>query len=190
MKKKSTIALKFTEIDEETIIKIIDGSPLKTSSRVDKISFKQLKYIKLALSKPIALITKQTLNTGIFPHKLKIAKIIPIFKSGEESLFPNYRPMSLLPVISKIIEKVINFMHTSNNRIFCMSQHGFRTEHSTELAALELVDRTITALHNNHTPFSIFLDLSKAFDTIDHQILFYKCGHYGITNDSFKTTGK
>ena len=81
-------------------------------------------------------------------------------------------------------------MHTSNNRIFCMSQHGFRTEHSTELAALELVDRTITALDNNDTPFSIILDLSKAFDTIDHQILFNKCGHYGIKNDSFKTTRK
>ena len=61
--------LKFREIDEETIIKIIDGFPLKTSSGVDKISFKQFKYIKLALIKPITLITKQTLNTGIFPDK-------------------------------------------------------------------------------------------------------------------------
>ena len=65
-------------------------------------------------------------------------------------------------------------MHTSKNIIFCMSQYGFTTEHSTELAVLELVDRAITALDKNDTPFSIFLDLSKAFDTIDHQILLNK----------------
>ena len=108
LKRNSTIAFKFTEIDEETILKITDGFPLKTSSGVDKISFKQLKYIKLALIKPVTLITKQRLYTRIFPDKLKIAKVITIFKSGEESLFTNYRPISLLPVISKIIEMVIH----------------------------------------------------------------------------------
>ena len=76
-------------------------------------------------------------------------------------------------------------MYTSNNRIFCMSQYGFRTEHSTELAALELVDKTITALDND-TPFSISFDFSKAFDTIDHQILLNKLSHYGIKKTALK----
>ena len=66
------------------------------------------------------------------------------------------------------------------------SQYGFRTEHSTELAALELIDRTITALDNNDTPFSIFLDLSKAFDTIDHQLLLNKLSHHGIKKLALK----
>ena len=84
LKRNSTTAFKFTEIDKETIIKITDGFTLKTSSGVDKIYFKQLKYMKLALIKPITPIIKQTLNTRNFPDKKKIAKVIPIFKSGEE----------------------------------------------------------------------------------------------------------
>ena len=131
VKRNSTITFKCTEIDEETILKITDCLPLKTSSGVDKISLKQLKYIRLVLIKPVTLITKQTLNTGIFPDKLKITKVIPIFKSGEESLFTNYRPISLLPVISKIIKKFIHnqlYVHLKQQNILYNSQYGFRTE--------------------------------------------------------------
>ena len=87
LKRNSTITFKFTEIDEETI----EGFSLKTSNGVDKIYFKQLKYIKLALTKPTTLITKQTLNTGILPDKLKIAKVIPIFKSGAITSASNFQ---------------------------------------------------------------------------------------------------
>ena len=140
VKRNSTITFKYTKIYEDTIIKITDCFPLKTSSGVDQISLKQLKYTKLGLIKSVTLITKQTVNTGIFPDKLKITKVIPIFKSGEESLFTNYRPISLLPVISKIIKKFIHnqlYIHFKQQTILYNSQYGFRTEHSTELAALE-----------------------------------------------------
>ena len=121
LKRDSTVAFKFTKIYEEAILKIIDDFPLKTSSGVDKIYFKQLKYIKLALIKPITLITKQILNTGIFPDKLNIAKEI-LFQMFKRITFTNYRLISLLPEISKIIKKVINnqLNYTSNNRIFCI----------------------------------------------------------------------
>ena len=109
---------KFHEINEETIIKIIDTFPAKTSCGYDGISLKQLKYIKCIIIESLTLIVRQILNTGIFPDKLKIAKVIPIFKNDDDTQFCNYRPISLLPVISKVIEKV---MH---NQIY-----SFFTEH-------------------------------------------------------------
>ena len=114
------------------------------------------------------------LNTGTFPDKLKIAKVIPIFRKGDPSLFENYRPISLLPAISKVLEKIIALQLSSyfedNKRLFD-NQYGFRPKHSTEHAALELIDRIINKMDTNEIPLNIFLDLSKAFDTIDHTIL-------------------
>ena len=125
------------------------------------------------------------MSSGIFPDKLKIAKVIPIFKKGDDTDVNNYRPISLLPAISKIIEKGIynqTYNYFDQNKIFFAHQYGFRKQHSTELAVLELVDRTIYNLDNDETPINIFLDLSKAFDTLNHIILLNKLHHYGSLN--------
>ena len=123
------------------------------------------------------------LNTGTFPDKLKIAKVIPIFKKGDPSLFENYRPISLLPAISKVLEKIIALQLSSyfeTNKLLFDNQYGFRPKHSTEHAALELIDRIINKMDTNEIPLNIFLDLSKAFDTIDHTILLNKLKYYGL----------
>ncbi len=124
------------------------------------------------------------LNIGIFPDKLKISKIIPTHKKENENLSTNYRPISLLPVISKIFEKVIynqiyNFFQ--KQKLFYSAQYGFRTEHSTEFAALELVDRLMLEMDKKNTSINIFLDLSKAFDTLNHGILLQILKYYGLT---------
>ena len=173
----------FMNIDEDAINKIIYNLPPKSSSGCDGISTKLLKVIAPVIIKPLTLLINQVLNTGTFPDKLKIAKVIPIFKKGDPSLFENYRPISLLPAISKVVEKIIALQLSSyfeKNKLLFDNQYGFRPKHSTEHAALELIDRITNKMDTNEIPLNIFLDLSKAFDTIDHSILLNKLKYYGL----------
>ena len=101
--------------------------------------------------------------------------------------FNNYRPVSILSSISKIFEKFLFnqiYKYFSENKLFYQSQYGFRSQHSTELAALEFLDIITIEMDEGQVPLSIFLDLSKAFDTIDHKILLNKLKYYGISNKS------
>ena len=125
----------------------------------------------------------QILNTGIIPDKFKIAKVIPIYKKDDPSLFTNYRPISLLPGISKIIEKIVFnqlSVYFKDSKLFTEHQYGFRKEHSTEHAVLELIDRITKTMDNDEIPINIYLDLSKAFDTLEHNIIIGKLRHYGV----------
>ena len=184
---------KFEQIDETVIGSIFDKLPSKSSCGYDNISLKLLKSLKSVLVSPITILVNQMLSTGIFPNKLKLAKVIPLFKKDDDTLFTNYRPISLLPAISKIFEKVIFiqlYSYFNDNKLFYNSQYGFRSGHSTELAALEIIDRLLTEMDNNEIPFNIFLDLSKAFDTLDHNILLQKLDYYGVkglANDLFSS---
>ena len=187
LKTEIDTVFQFQQVDETDILNIINNLTPKTSSGIDNLSIKHIKVIKYELAKPLTLITNQVLSSGIFPDKLKIAKVIPIFKKGDDTDVNNYRPISLLPAISKIIEKVIynqTYNYFDQNKILYAHQYGFRKQHSTELAVLELVDRTIYTLDKDETPINIFLDLSKAFDTLNHTILLNKLHHYGIRDES------
>ena len=113
----------------------------------------------------------------------------PIYKKGNKSDLNNYRPISLLPTISKIFERVIHtqlYNHLSENELLCEQQYGFRSQHSTELAANKLVDYLTHNMDTNKIPTSIYLDLSKAFDTLSFDILLTKFEHYGITGVPLK----
>ena len=123
------------------------------------------------------------LSTGIFPDRLKIAKIIPLLKKEDPHKFDNYRPISLLPAFSKIFEKAVFiqlYEYFNKNNLLYKSQYGFRTLHSTKLASLEIIDIIGKDLDNGKLPIGVFLDLSKAFDTLDHTILLDKLLYYGI----------
>ena len=175
--------LRFKTITENDTITIINNIKPKKSCSHDQLSTELLKHIMNPLIQPLTHVINQMINTGLFPDNLKIAKVKPLFKKGDKSLFTNYRPISLLPAISKVFEKVIFkelYAYFTENDIFFKSQYGFRSKHSTELAALELMDRIVLDLENKGTPFSIFIDLSKAFDTLNHDILLQKLKYYGI----------
>ena len=175
----------FNLIDSDHIKKIIRNLKPKKSSGVDNISLILLKMSSDSLVDPLTAIINQSLNNGVFPDKLKIAKVIPVFKKDDPHDFNNYRPISLLPTFSKVFERVVHtqlFQYFTANNLFYDHQYGFRKQHSTETAILELIDRLHKDLDEKKLPLAIFLDLSKAFDTIDHKILLEKLKHYGILN--------
>ena len=123
-------------------------------------------------------------DIAIYPDKLKVAKVVPIFKKEDKLQLKNYRPISVLPVISKIFQNVMLTQlveyYTTNN-LLSSQQYGFRSNRSTDLAALELMDRN---MNDNLWPVNIYLDFSKAFDSLNHIILLSKLKFYGIEQDA------
>jgi len=189
LRPRSSKEFKFQRVNVNQVKKGIDDLKSKTSSGIDNISNKFLKLIKNEICEPLTLIVNQCFTTGIFPDDLKIAKVIPVYKKDEDFIFDNYRPVSVLPSISKIIERIMHdqvHKYFSQMKLYYSNQYGFRKDHSTELAALEFVDRALNFMDKGETPISIFLDLSKAFDTLDHDILLHKLSYYGITDTALK----
>ena len=129
-----------------------------------------------------------SIQEGVFPNKLKTANVIPLFKSEDSELFNNYRPVSILCTLSKIFEKVmysriIDFLN--KYKFFVKSQFGFRKDHSTYMPLLVLIDEIINALDSGEVAVGVFLDFSKAFDTVNHKILLEKLYHYGIRDKAY-----
>ena len=179
----------FDLIDDEKLKKTLNSLKSKPSSGHDGISTSLLKYLSPALIAPLRIIINQSLITGIFPDQLKIAKVIPIYKKGDHTLVDNYRPVSLLSSISKLFEKVAYeqlYAYLHLNKLLYRSQYGFRPDHSTELAVLELTDRALIKIDEKQLPIAIYMDLSKAFDTLDHKILLKKLSHYGISGNALR----
>ena len=185
LKKTFQHTLTFEKVKKEDIIKIIENLKPKTSSGIDNISNKLLKLINYEIAEPLTCIVNQILETGIFPEKLKLAKVIPVYKKDEKFKLNNYRPISVLPSMSKVVERVIHqqlHSYFDKHKLYFQGQYGFRKDHNTELALLELIDRLTKTIDNGEIPINIYLDLSKAFDTLDHRILLHKLHYYGIRN--------
>jgi hypothetical protein len=144
---------------------------------------KILNLICDSISNPIATIANLSFSTGTHPERLKIAKVIPVFKSGSKMLTSNYRPISLLSNLNKIFEKlmfnrVLPFLEQEN--IIFKNQFGFRPKHSTNHALISITERIKEALDSDKYACGVFVDFQKAFDTVNHSILLKKLDRYGI----------
>ena len=167
----------------EEILSVAKTIQLKHSSGFDDIPVDIMKFAMPYIAVPMSEIINNSFAAGIVPNDLKIAKVCPIFKNGERAQFKNYRPISILPSFSKIFEKLVNNRLTSylvKTSILNNNQYGFRSRHSTSLAVIDMIDKISEAMDSNKFSIGLFLDLSKAFDTINHKILLDKLAHYGI----------
>lgn len=153
------------------------------SPGADNVTVYALKQCVNEISGHISSLANRIFETQIYPSVLKIAKLIPIFKCGDIKLTCNYRPISLLSILNKILEKLLHRRMTEflvSNNFFYKFQYGFRSKSNTESAATELLDKIIYAINNDKYVLAIFLDLAKAFDTVDHRILLYKLERAGV----------
>ena len=163
------------------------------SCNVNTYSSRVLKYISEIISPFIANIINKSLSSGHFPSKFKVARVIPLHKGGSKDDLNNYRPISLLPLLSKIFEKIVynqlyNFLEHFD--ILSSAQFGFRRGKSTIQAVMDHLKFVYNNLDDGCSVISIFMDLSKAFDCLDHTILLNKLEKYGIrgiTNTWFKS---
>ena len=137
------------------------------------------------MCEPLIYLFNLSIEKGVFPDDLKIARVTPIYKGEGSSDVSNYRPISVLPCFSKILERIMYnrlYKYLIENNILYSKQFGFQNGHSTDHAVVQLVDQIIESFENNIYTLGVFIELLKAFDTVDHSILLKNLELYGITD--------
>ncbi len=171
------------EVSESEIIATASKLKSKNSCDSDGLDMYIVKETIRCIIRPLKYIINLSFNTGSFPDKMKVAKIIPCFKTGDRHSLTNYRPISLLSQFSKILEKLFvkkldNFLE--KHSLINDNQFGFRSTRSTAMALMKITEDITTELENKNHTVGVFIDLKKAFDTLDHGILISKLQTYGI----------
>ena len=183
MKTNQANSIYITPIIVQEVITEISKLKTNKSSGPDNIPPKVIKCVSQQIAPILTEIFNLSLEQGVYPEFLKRSKVIALFKKGERLLPENYRPISLLDIFDKIFEKLIYKRLVSfinKYKMLFQFQFGFREDHSTVLALTEIIDNIKHAIDNNEYTVGIFIDLCKAFDTVDHGILLEKLKYYGI----------
>ena len=183
--------LEYLPTSNNSNIYLEDSSPEEVSKiirelqngKASDIPVHVVKEVSETISPLLSVLYNECMKTGTFPDDLKIGKISPIYKKDNSELLENYRPVSTLAIFGKIFEKIIFsrlYSFFQSQGILYENQYGFRKYHSTSHALNYSVDYIENSINNKKHVLGIFIDLSKAFDTISHEKLLHKLNHYGI----------
>ena len=171
-------------VNESLIVKTLQGlRASKASSSLDKISPRMLKDAALVVAKPLTRIVNESLLQGTLPSEWKYAKITPLCKKGISTVMDDYRPISVLPVVSKVLERVVHHpLHSflNEHKLLSSFQCGFGRNHSTEFAAIAFSDYIRRGMDLGLLTGAVFIDLREAFDSVDPEILISKLESYGL----------
>ena len=178
--------VKFSMVDQETMLKAIKQLKNGKAAGPDKIPTTLVKDAAEFISQPLMMIFYASLKLGVFPDIWKLAKVSPIFKTGARNNKNNYRPISVLSIFSKLIEKIVHdqllaFMQLY--KILIPNQFAFKKLHSTITSLINVSDYWYENMNDKKVNIALFLDLKKAFDTGDHEILISKLESYGVHGD-------
>lgn len=181
-------SFEFNFVSESLVISCIKKLKNKKSAGWDEIPAHVIKSLAPFIIKPLTHCINISLQTGSFPEKLKYAQIKPVFKKGDSMVLSNYRPVALLPVLSKVFEEValmqlVPFLESNN--LLNSNQFGFRKGKGTSDAIIDLVSEVVKALDESQRAIGVFCDLSKAFDCVRHDVLLEKLKLYGIAGSTF-----
>ena len=181
--KKTDKHFNFQRITSNDVERCLKGIRRLKSTGLDDLPPCLLKDSVSVISLPLACIINILLSTGVFPSQWKNARIVPVHKSGSTSSVGNYRPISMLPFLSKIIEKLVHqqlMKFLDENKLLSDFQFGFRPKMSTELAATLVLDNVRKNVDQGYMVCATFIYLGKAFDTISHSRLVAKLHSYGL----------
>lgn len=176
-------SLYFSPTNPCEVIKIVNSFSNSTSLDHNKISNKILKHVINSVSVILSHLFNISMSSGVFPNCFKIARVVPIHKSNSVHNVENYRPISILSSVSKILEKIVEVRLDSYldvNSVITKNQFGFRKKRSTENAVMSVVNEIVFGLGAEMSVSVVFLDFAKAFDSVPHDILLMKLESYGI----------
>lgn len=177
----ATIFLK--KVDDKEMMELVNKFKNKKSTDWNGVDMYIVKEVISAIVVPLTYICNLSFQVGYFPDKMKIAKVIPLFKAGDKKLYTNYRPVAILSQFSKILEKLFVarldcFVEKCKLLIDC--QYGFRDSTATSMALMDLMEELSSAVNEKKFAVGVFIDLKKAFDTIDHDIVLEKMERFGV----------
>ena len=182
MGSRSLVEMDFVCTDCAEVESVISNLANK-SSRINTLPVLIYKSVKNIISPYIADLFNSSVLEGLCPQNIKIAEVIPIHKAGASTEVANYRPISLLPILSKIFERLLRsrlLEYFNENNVLCKHQFGFRSGHDTSDAILEFLNHCYSSLDCRKHLLAIYIDLSRAFDTLDHCFLLGKLDHIGV----------